>query len=48
MEILVQQRAVLDKLAQVLEEKEVLDGEEVEAIIGRQKEMADQPQERKR
>ncbi len=48
MEILVQQRAALDKLAQVLEEKEVLDGEEVEAIIGRQKEMADQPQERKR
>ena len=43
---LVQQRATLDKLAQVLEEKEVLNGEEVEAIIGRTKEMVDQPQER--
>ena len=45
-EILVQQRATLDKLAQVLEEKEVLNGEEVEAIIGRIKETADQSQER--
>ncbi|HEB63481.1 MAG TPA: hypothetical protein ENJ07_03275 [Gammaproteobacteria bacterium] len=45
-EILVQQRATLDKLAQVLEEKEVLNGEEVEAIIGRIKETVNQSQER--
>ncbi len=45
MEIITSQRAVLDDLAHVLEEKEVLDGEEVEAIIRRRKETAHQRQE---
>ncbi len=38
MEIITGQRAILDDLAHALEEKEVLDGEEVEAIIRRRKE----------
>ncbi|HHH49031.1 MAG TPA: ATP-dependent metallopeptidase FtsH/Yme1/Tma family protein [Gammaproteobacteria bacterium] len=37
MEIITGQRAVLDDLAHALEEKEILDGEEVEAIIRRRK-----------
>lgn len=45
MEILNQQRTILDDLAYALEKKEVLDGETVEAIIRRRKETARQHQE---
>lgn len=45
MEILNQQRAIPEDLAHALEEKEMLDGEEVEAIIRRREETAHQRQE---